>query len=571
MRFISLFIAVSFLPCLQQNNENPEQIRELINQVSSKNPRTRSIASERLIHLWKTDSIIDRINESISNAKNNNDSDAISRLERIYNRIQFNRAVGDKLASTIRSEDADDICSGNEQKILEYFQKWIVRPKNYGLDARPKQDRLIKWVFNNLNTQDALRNFLYTFTCIAQEVSSKQDGLSINRLEILLEGDNLNSIEKFLNLVVDSRVVEMTDKIATLVNHDSPRLRFLAINILDSFSAKEYYGEIADRLGDPNTEVRLCALKILVKLTEDDYRQKVLMLLNDPELEVRATLISWLWYYNGREIVKNNITMLSDLLKSSDIYIIKSGLEIIDTLNVKQFHKEIAGLLKHSNQEVCIRSLLVLKKIGAHLAEEEISGLLLSDDPTIKIYTIGVLETLRSAKCAKKIAKLLKDHDANVRTTAIRTLGNLEAKEFVNDIAELLNDGNLTIRLLAAESLTLLNSQQHSKEISKFLKDEELTSISKQIIMALLVRLNAKECIDDIAVFLKEEDPWSRCQAVWALGNLNAVKFADEIKKLSSDETTCTLWIDSDSQIKTTINTEVEDALRKFDSDKTTK
>ena len=167
---------------------------------------------------------------------------------------------------------------------------------------------------------------------------------------------------------------------------------------------------------------------------------------------------------------------------------------------------------------------------------------------------------LRSA--IPEIFRYLEDTDRVVQESAVGSLGALEAVEHVDSLALLAKSGQLEVRIRSAQALVSMGARDRFPDIMKGLRSykssdsspvvdaigglgvrEELDYVVSFLekgfalhsVLRTLGTLQARECADQVAAYLKDDFHETRSLAAEALGLMDSKKHANAVAELLGD------------------------------------
>lgn len=142
--------------------------------------------------------------------------------------------------------------------------------------------------------------------------------------------------------------------------------------------------------------------------------------------------------------------------------------------------------------------------------------LLYDDEPSVRCRAAWALGKIGSLKAMNELLELINDQNKDVRKSIIRALGDIQAFDAIPEIVKALEDEDWEVR---AETAVVL---EYFGWVPSNRKEEILNLISKEKWEELL-KLESLE-IQQILVFLKDNDKDIRAKSAWVLGEIKEPK-----------------------------------------------
>jgi HEAT repeat protein len=130
------------------------------------------------------------------------------------------------------------------------------------------------------------------------------------------------------------------------------------------------------------------------------------------------------------------------------------------------------------------------------------------------------------------MGELLVHEVPSVRMEALRYLEHLQASSELPRIRRCLDDPYIPMRIRAAEVLLCLDDKDSLKQIYKLLELKE----AKIKVAGLLAQFGIRGAVSRITPMLKDQDQGARNSAIYALAELGAIEFNQEIRGLLEEE-----------------------------------
>ncbi|MCG3226654.1 MAG: HEAT repeat domain-containing protein [Candidatus Heimdallarchaeota archaeon] len=142
--------------------------------------------------------------------------------------------------------------------------------------------------------------------------------------------------------------------------------------------------------------------------------------------------------------------------------------------------------------------------------------LLYDDESSVRSRAAWALGKIGSLKAMSELLELITDQDKDVRKSVVRALGDIQAFDAIPEIVKALEDEDWEVR---AETAVVL---EYFGWIPSNRKEEILNLISKEKWEELLKLENLE--IQQILVFLEDNDKDIRAKSAWVLGEIKSPK-----------------------------------------------
>ncbi|MCG3220998.1 MAG: HEAT repeat domain-containing protein [Candidatus Heimdallarchaeota archaeon] len=142
--------------------------------------------------------------------------------------------------------------------------------------------------------------------------------------------------------------------------------------------------------------------------------------------------------------------------------------------------------------------------------------LLYDDESSVRSRAAWALGKIGSLEAMNELLKLITDQNKDVRKSVIRALGDIQAFDAILEIVKALEDKDWEVR---AETAVVL---EYFGWVPSDRKEEILNLISKEKWEELLKLENLE--IQQILVFLEDNDKDIRAKSAWVLGEIKASK-----------------------------------------------
>jgi HEAT repeat protein len=134
------------------------------------------------------------------------------------------------------------------------------------------------------------------------------------------------------------------------------------------------------------------------------------------------------------------------------------------------------------------------------------------------------LGTIGHKKAVPALLEVLEDHDPNVRKAAVDALAMIGDSRALSPLLQRLNDNNAGVRAAAIDALTCFGPA-----VIDLLMFAYETSLNREALIKTLGAIGDPRVADMLLEALADYSPALRREAAWALGEIGAVKAADDL------------------------------------------
>jgi rRNA processing protein Krr1/Pno1 len=283
--------------------------------------------------MWKLIAIGARVKRFIEELKDHKDAEVRCRAERILEAIPIRERLGDRLWEKFSDKLMEFVFADAYQRLEVLNDIASIKDK----DKRPTEDELV------ILTEEILR-----------VVQKREEKCYI------------------INFIKDNNLKGAGKALVKLLRDKDRIVRKNALEVLDSFDAKEYAKDIVKLLEDEDWIIREEAIRVLGRFGAKECAKDIVKLFRHKDRDVRSLAILALGKVGAREHAKD----LARLLKDSYVNVRLHAVKILGNLGAKEYIKDIIKLLRDEFPIVRVAAAEALGKLGAKEALKPLKRLL---------------------------------------------------------------------------------------------------------------------------------------------------------------------------------------------------
>ncbi len=242
-----------------------------------------------------------------------------------------------------------------------------------------------------------------------------------------------------------------------------------SIKQLNTSQLERFYDQLVPMLNHDNIEVRTHAIELLARIPKREVFELLTTCLHDPIDEIRQTTIEVLGDLKNEETTPYLIKMLKDPNKEVRYAAFEALGKIKDERAIDPLLEALAEA-DVKGRKIITRSLAAF---GLELFYPRMDYLMGLESPEVEQALCWILGDTGDEGAIRILKFFLQNKDANVRAAAIGSLGRIPHKESARAVLQCAHDVNKRVRASVANALHRIGIEEGLEELALLLKDPD--------------------------------------------------------------------------------------------------